>query len=375
MPKIALVVNEPPPYRVPIFNRIAQVPGVTFQVIFCCRREPNRKWNLPPMQFDHVFLRERITTTADGRYIHNNPDVIAALHRFSPDVIITNGFNPTHLYTFAYAMARGVAYVPMTDGTDLSERGLSKLHRLARRTVYSRSRAFIAASTGGDRLYHGYGIAPEKIFRSCLCTDNDAFLSAPQPPEKTFDFIFCGRMEEGKRPLFALEVAAEVAKKLNRKASILFVGSGSLEQQVRDAAASQADLVDAGFHGFATQQELPALYRSARMFLFPTAADVWGVVANEACAAGLPVLVSPHAGVAGELVRDGENGHVCELDVGLWTQHAARLLMQPDLRQAYAERSLALVSQYTFGHAAAGILDACRFALPRHLARQLTVQF
>ena len=60
------------------------------------------------------------------------------------------------------------------------------------------------------------------------------------------------------------------------------------------------------FHGFAAQRELPDLYRSAKVFLFPTLADVWGVVANEACAAGLPVIVSPHAGVAGELVRDDD---------------------------------------------------------------------
>src|SRR5436190_7763164 len=273
MPKIALVVNEPPPYRVPIFNLIAQVPGVKFQVIFCCRREPNRKWNLPPMKFDHVFLRERITTV-NGRYIHNNPDVLAALQRFSPDVVITNGFNPTHLYAFAYAAAKGVSYVPMTDGTNLSEQALSRVHRLVRRMVYARARAFIAASAGGDRLYRSYGIPPEKCFRSFLCTDNDAYTPrAPSlpAPEKAFDFIFCGRMEEGKRPLFALEVAAEVARRLKRKVSILFVGSGSLEQEVRQSAAARADLVEAGFHGFASQQELPDLYRSARIFLFPTA--------------------------------------------------------------------------------------------------------
>ena len=62
MPTLALVVNEPPPYRIPIFNRIAAQPGLRFRVIFCCRREPNRAWDLPAMAFDHVFLRESITT-------------------------------------------------------------------------------------------------------------------------------------------------------------------------------------------------------------------------------------------------------------------------------------------------------------------------
>lgn len=80
MLKLAIVVNEPPPYRIPVFNLIARHPQVRLQVIFCCRREPNRLWDLPPVTFDHVFLRERISTV-QGRYIHNNPDVLLALSR------------------------------------------------------------------------------------------------------------------------------------------------------------------------------------------------------------------------------------------------------------------------------------------------------
>jgi glycosyltransferase involved in cell wall biosynthesis len=369
MPRIALVTNEPPPYRVPIFNRIARMPGVEFQVIFCCRREPNRHWNLPPLEFDHVFLRERITTV-NGRYIHNNPDVVSALRRYAPDVIVTDGFNPTSLYAFAYAWFKRIAHVPMTDGTDISEQALSSVHRAIRRFVYARSASFLSASIGGDRLYGSYGIPIERCFKSCLCVDNTAFTPSAQNQEKQFDFIFCGRMEPAKSPMFALNVALEVAKKTNRKTSILFVGSGSEEESLKRAAALQPDLLDVRFHGFATQQELPGLYRSARIFLFPTLADVWGVVANEACAAGLPVIVSPHAGVVGELVLNGKNGFVCDLNIDLWAERAILLLTEPDLHRKFSEHSLSLVRQYTFDNGAAGLVDACHAALsvsmPRH---------
>ena len=123
------------------------------------------------------------------------------------------------------------------------------------------------------------------------------------------------------------------------------------------------DQVDAQFHGFALHKELPALYRSARIFLFPTYADVWGVVANEACAAGRPVIVSPHAGVAGELVVDGQNGFVSPLDPYLWAEQAVKLLSNADLWESFSKRSLALVREYTFDNAAQGLVDACRCAL------------
>jgi glycosyltransferase involved in cell wall biosynthesis len=208
-----------------------------------------------------------------------------------------------------------------------------------------------------------YGIAPERCFMSCLCIDNDAFTPHGEQ-EKKFDFIFSGRIEPVKNPLFALDVAARTAQRLNRKVSILFVGAGSEEENVKKEAARRSDLVEAVFSGFAAQHQLPSLYRSARVFLFPTLWDPWGVVANEACAAGLPVIVSPEAGVAGELVRDGENGFVCELDAGAWAERAASLLAQPDRLQDFSRRSLALVREYTYDSAALGLLDACRFSLP-----------
>ena len=371
MPKLALVVNEPPPYRIPVFNRVAATKGLQLKVIFFCRREPNRLWDLPPIAFEHEFLRERITTV-NGRYIHNNPDVWTALSRFGPDVVIGNGFNPTHLYAMGWCALHRRPYVPMTDGTLQSERGLSRIHLAMRRNVYRRAKAFIAASDGGFALYKSYGVPRASVFRSCLCTDNDRFGPPAGMPPPVHDFIFCGRLESGKRPEFAIDVAVRCAELLMRKTRLLFVGSGSMEARLREIANAHADKVQVSFNGFAAQNELPALYQLAKIFLFPTEADVWGVVANEACAAGLPVIVSPHAGVAGELVVDGRNGFVRELELESWADAAATLLSNETLREAYGQRSRVMVETYTFDHAAQGIVDAVDAAMaepsPRYQA-------
>lgn len=362
MINLAIVTNAPPPYRVPIYNLPSQMPGVNFQAFFCSERQPSRQWDLPPLDFNHTYHRECFVTWG-GRYINNNLDVISSLSKFSPDVIITDGFNPTYLYAFGYALAKGLPHIPMTDGTYASEQTLSALHRAVRRFVYVRSNAFISAGLGGQRLYESYGIAAEHCFKSCLCIDNAAFSPEPQREQKLFDFILCGQIESVKNPLFALTVALDVANRLHRKVKILFAGAGSQEGSVKKAAALRPDLVEAKFNGFAAQNELPSLYRSARVFLFPTLWHPWGVVTNEACATGLPVIVSPHAGVAGELVLDGENGFVCDLNVNLWAERAASLLTQPDAYQRFSDRSRSLVREYTFDNAASGILAACCFAL------------
>lgn len=326
------------------------------------------------MNFYHVFLRERFITVG-GRYIHHNPDVFQALRKFAPDVVVTDGFNPTHLYAFGYCVAKKWIHVAMTDGTDVSEKSLSMLHRIARRMVYAKSKAFISASRGGQRLYESYGISERDCFRSCLCADNDAFAPAA-PLRREFDFIFCGRIEAVKNPLFALDVAVNVAKRLERKTRILFVGAGSEEGAVTRAALAQSEFVDTQFHGFATQGELPSLYQSAKLFLFPTLWDPWGVVANEACAAGLPVITSPEAGVAGELVVDGENGFVCALDTDKWAERASALLNDDHQWELFSRRSVALVDEYSYDAAATGLADACRHAISTELpyGRRITAE-
>ena len=47
---------------------------------------------------------------------------------------------------------------------------------------------------------------------------------------------------------------------------------------------------------------MPSVYRSADLVVFPTLADVWGLVINEALWSGIPVLGSVYAGASRELL-------------------------------------------------------------------------
>jgi glycosyltransferase involved in cell wall biosynthesis len=292
------------------------------------------------------------------RFIHANPGVARSLAAFAPDVVVTTGFNPSHLLAWRFALGRA-AHVAMTDGTLDWEARLGWIHRAARRMVYARTRAFVGASDRSLSLYRHYGIASPSLFKSVLCADNAAFATARSAGDfREFDFIFCGQFIARKAPMFAIEVAAGVAARLGRRVRLLMVGSGPLEAEMRRAAAAHAATLDCVLPGFATQRDLPSLYASARVLLFPTLGDAWGVVANEACAAGLPVLVSPLAGVAGELVRDGENGRILELDVKPWIDAASTLISDLPTWRRMSARSHALVAPYSYANAAAGLAAA-----------------
>src|SRR5439155_11820127 len=60
--------------------------------------------------------------------------------------------------------------------------------------------------------------------------------------------------------------------------------------------------------GFQQYDELPAYYGLASAFIHASTVEQWGLVVNEAMAAGLPVLVSERCGCAADLVEAGVNG-------------------------------------------------------------------
>src|SRR2546430_3298455 len=64
------------------------------------------------------------------------------------------------------------------------------------------------------------------------------------------------------------------------------------------------------FLGFRNQSELPSFYDLCDVFVLPSTSEPWGLVVNEAMAAGRPVVVSDQVGCARDLVQNGLNGFI-----------------------------------------------------------------
>ncbi len=107
--------------------------------------------------------------------------------------------------------------------------------------------------------------------------------------------------------------------------ALVLVGSGPLEDSLRRLCLDRGLTVvecqrprpfgsrpvvgaDVYFHGFRQVDELPGFYALAEAFILPSKEEEWGLVVNEAMAAGCPVLVSSAAGCCEDLVEEGVNG-------------------------------------------------------------------
>lgn len=90
---------------------------------------------------------------------------------------------------------------------------------------------------------------------------------------------------------------------------LVIAGDGPLMSELRDEALQQGMAERVHFLGNLTADELGPVYGLASVFVLASnISEQWGLVVNEAMAAGLPVLVSAICGCSRDLVIKGETG-------------------------------------------------------------------
>ena len=90
------------------------------------------------------------------------------------------------------------------------------------------------------------------------------------------------------------------------RAQLIVLGSGPLEQSMREDLADCMDRVE--FVGFRDWETLPDLYAVSDILCVPSRYDGWGLVVPEGLAAGLPVISTTQTGAAMEFIQPGRNG-------------------------------------------------------------------
>ncbi len=351
--KVVYLTQVPGPYRERMHELISEQ-NPNYSVLYCATIEPDRLWKIDYGKYPMRFLTDKIE-----HFRPNQPKVWKVLNELNPDVLIITAFKPTMLYGVLWCMMKRRKLIVYNDGTLLSERNFSRTQKLIRRFTFKATDAFVACGKGGFDLYKSYGVKESKMFKSCLCIDNSKF--TPEPIEsREYHLMFCGQIVERKLPMLFVEIA----KTLNREIpnfKVLIVGEGAQRKQVLEEL--EQNNIAYYFAGYLDQKTLPTFYAKAKLLLFPTIGDCWGIVANEACAAGTPVITCEYAGVANDLIVHGKNGYVLTLNAEHWAKHALHLLKNPELLKTFSDNAVELVKPFNHQQAAEGILQSVAFSL------------
>lgn len=103
------------------------------------------------------------------------------------------------------------------------------------------------------------------------------------------------------------------------------------------------------FIGFKEKKDLAEYYAAADLFTILSRGDVWGLVVNEAMTYGLPIISSNLCIAGTELVKDGENGFVVDLEDFETLKKLFSELISDDTRlKAYGKSSYLKIAKHTF---------------------------
>lgn len=159
-------------------------------------------------------------------------------------------------------------------------------------------------------------------------------------------FLFCGQMIE-RKGIDLLLASFDRLVGQGAQVRLLLVGrEASLREQLGRLSAAGRERVT--YAGFQPPEELPRYFAKADVFVIPSRHDGWGVVVNQAMAAGLPVLASDQVGAACDLVEPGGNGLIFPAgDVEALYCAMRQVVEQPTLLSDWGQRSSELSRRLT----------------------------
>ncbi len=360
--RLIIITEIISPYRIPLFNALAQHPDLNLHVIFLGENDPNlRKWRVYKEEIRFSFQVLRSWRKRLGRYnALLNVGVASALAQVKPDVILCGGYSYLASWVaLGWARKHAVPFLLWSESNQQDQRRGFLVTEFLKRQFLRRCDRFVVPGQSAGEYLSKLNIPEDRISIAPNAVDNCLFGVAADVARKKAGelrnalglpsryYLFVGRLVREKGIFDLLTAYQRISHDLRSQIGLVFVGDGpckcELQQKASEITGGSIRVVD-----FVQRDELGAFYGLAETFVLPTYTDTWGMVVNEAMACGLPVIVSNAAGCAADLVRENWNGlSVKAGDIDGLSSAMTRLGQDVNLRQQMEANSAAQILGYS----------------------------
>jgi glycosyltransferase involved in cell wall biosynthesis len=384
--RIAIFTSHPIQYQAPLFRALAASEALEPTVYFGSRHGVDValdagfgtafRWDVPLLDgYPHAFLPNTAARPDVSRFGGVRlAGAEAALATGHHDALLLLGWQTmAHVQMLRAAWRLGLPVMLRGESTLAREpaRGAQRTMRRAvwlpvRQRLYGAAflkvDAFLVIGSRNRDYYRSFGVPNDKLFWAPYGVDNDWFRLPDERRsaargrirerlgvrDDTIVFASSAKLIARKRPLDLVDAVAAL-RRGGTDAHALFIGDGEERATVEARAAHHGIGPFVSIAGFVNQRELPEWYAAADALVLPSdSRETWGLVVNEAMAAGLPVVVSDAAGCSVDLVRERENGFTYPCgDVNALADRLMSIArLGPRGRQAFGDRSREIVKGF-----------------------------
>lgn len=191
-------------------------------------------------------------------------------------------------------------------------------------------------------LFCKFGMAQERILLMPMVVDNVHFDNKKykQKPTDIMCFVYVGRLIECKNIDFMIRSFLAYHQKY-ANSELHIVGKGAFGEVLKKKYESYGSVF---FDGPKYGDDLLNVYRQNHVLILPSTYEPWGLVVNEAMAAGMPVLVSNEVGAHYDLVDGNDTGFVFDAYSEQSLVDAMRQISNIDTYKKYSDNA------YNFMH-------------------------
>lgn len=164
--------------------------------------------------------------------------------------------------------------------------------------------------------------------------------------------VWAGRFIPLKHPEHMIRLAGELSG-----CHIHMIGSGEMEQQLKDSARKNGVEEQITFYGFQKPEQVRGIMERCHIHVFTSNhLEGWGAVVNEAMNSGCAVVANAQAGAVPYLIRQGVNGIAYPRSYEKMKEAVEYLIRNPDRRAQMAQAAYETVSSlWNAEHAAASL--------------------
>lgn len=316
--RVAILFHRFGPYHVSRLKAATQYMGV-IGIEFS---GTDRTYAWSPTDEAHPFPRSVISPDIEAESVSALiRKTAAALDRAMPDAVAIAGWShPAALAALIWCARNRVPSIVMTESAAIDEIRKPWREAIKRRIVALFSaglvgggphqRYLVALGMRDALIRHGYDVVDNEHFAvgaENARKDSDALrtlLALPRP----YFLASCRFVAKKNLPTLIAAYQSYRAAAGSSAWDLVLLGGGPLAADIRAAIAARGLESFVHLPGFRQYPDLPTYYGLAGAFILPSTTEQWGLVVNEAMAAGLPVLVSERCGCSEDLVRPSVNG-------------------------------------------------------------------